>query len=872
MELLERAPFRDELGRLLRLAGQGRGSMLLLGGEAGSGKTVLLRRFAGEVGGRARFLVGACDALSTPRALGPLLDVADADPTLHRLLGELAPRDRLFASLLATLRSGPRPTLLVIEDAHWADEATLDLLRYLGRRVETTRALIAVTYRDDEVGPDHPLRRVLGDLATASGVVRRTLPPLTAAAVSRLAAERGVDANRLFERTSGNPFFVAEVLAAGDGIPATVRDAVLGRAARLPAAARAILDAAAVVAAPTSPALLGEIAATDPEAVEVCLTSGMLRSEGHEVAFRHELAREAVLTTISPVRRAALHARVLRALERAPPDARDPARLAHHAEGALDGQAVVRYALAAARRAAALRAHREAAAQYARALRWATALPPAERAALLEAHAHECYLTAQIDHAIASRQAALDLRRQSGDARKVGENRCRLAILYWAASRGAEADREAAAAVAMLEALPPGPELAMAYGTLCRLRGPTLGTQEARVWGDRAIALAERFDAVETLVEALLEVGADRLAEGDEAGRAQLERGLELALAAGLDDQAGRAYSNLGFGYGEQYRFDEAVPYLTAGIAFCADRDLDHARQYMTAWLAQCRYYQGRWAEATELADSVLGEPNVSPITRFGALYVRGMVGARRGTPDVAPFLDEALALAAGSGSRARLCAIRAARAEAAWLVRDRAQTVVEARAAYDLALARNQPWYVGELAYWRWRAGDLDAAPATAAEPFALQLAGDSADAAAAWDALGCPYEAARARAEGTDEAALRRALVAFESLEARPALAAARQRLRELGARAVPRGPRPSTRQHPERLTRRQAEVLALIAEGRGNHEIAARLHLSPRTVENHVSAILAKLDVTSRAEAARVAARHRASAQTEWSRGPN
>ena len=225
----------------------GSGRVVLLGGEAGVGKTALLRRFAAELASEARLLRGQCDRLATPRPLGPLFDIAGSDARLERLLTDNAPRDVLFRALLGGLAASSKPTLLVIEDAHWADEATLDLLRYLARRVEASHSLTVISYRDDEIGPRHPLRQMLGDLATAATVDRLLVEPLTAESVAAVAAGTGIDPTELHARTRGNPFFVTEVLAAGGGIPETVRDAVLARAARLPQEAWEALEAAAVI-------------------------------------------------------------------------------------------------------------------------------------------------------------------------------------------------------------------------------------------------------------------------------------------------------------------------------------------------------------------------------------------------------------------------------------------------------------------------------------------------------------------------------------------------------------------------------------------------------------------------------------------------
>jgi predicted ATPase len=694
-------------------------------------------------------LYGACDPLSTPRPLGPLLDVAAAGSDLARLLHDGARRDQLFGAFLAELARGAEPVLAVIEDAHWADEATLDLLRFLGRRLDPVRALMIITYRDDEVGPRHPLRLVMGDLATAESVRRLTLLPLSLTAVRTLAAGGDLDPVALHRQTGGNPFFVTEVIGAGiPGIPPTVRDAVLARAARLSPAGRAVVDAAAVIGPSIEPWLLAGVVEAAADAVDECIAGGMLRPAGNALAFRHELAREAVLDAIAPPRRLGLHARVLAALRTAPSP--DQARLAHHAEEAADREAVLAYAPAAAERAAALSAHREAAAQYARALRFAGALAPERRGELLDARSHECYLTDQMAEAIDAGQAALHVWRQVGDRRREGDRLRWLSRMYWFAGQNAEADQAARAALDVLEALPPGPELAMAYSHSAALRLAAWDNEEAIAWGERAIALAEPLGETETLAHALNSVGMGRLAGGDERGRAQLERSLDLALDAGLEEHAARAFSNLGVNHVAAYRFAEADRYLADGIAYCAEHDLDHQRFYMLAWYALSHLYQGRWTDATEAADAVVRQPTASPVSRIIALVARGRVLVRQGEPEATTVLDEALALASGTGELQRLAPVRAARAEAAWLDGDRARAATEAHDVFDRVVAHRHRWLVGELAFWLWRAGELAAAPAGAIEPFVLQIAGDWSAAAASWRALSRVFGQGRPRGGG--------------------------------------------------------------------------------------------------------------------------
>ncbi|HET9673497.1 MAG TPA: LuxR C-terminal-related transcriptional regulator, partial [Gaiellaceae bacterium] len=219
--------------------------------------------------------------------------------------------------------------------------------------------------------------------------------------------------------------------------------------------------------------------------------------------------------------------------------------------------------------------------------------------------------------------------------------------------------------------------------------------------------------------------------------------------------------------------------------------------------------------------------------------------------------LDEALELSLSGGHLQRLGHVHAARAEAAWLTGDRERAVDEARIVYPLALEKRHLWFAGELAYWQWKAGALDAWPDWIAPPYLLQLEGDPRAASEAWLARGCPYEAARALAEAEDEDAQLEALAELERLGARPLAKVVRQGLRARGA-SVPRGRRRSTRANPAELTARELDVLRLVAGGMRNAEVAEELVVSRRTVDHHVSSILRKLQVKTRGEAAAEAGR--------------
>jgi DNA-binding CsgD family transcriptional regulator len=857
VELLERERDLAVLADALDQAAGGCGRIALVSGEAGIGKTSFVEGFIATHAQGVCVLKGNCDPLFTPTPLGPLYDIARQ--TNARLLAELEngpKRAALFSSLLEMLRASRAPTVVVIEDVHWADDATLDLLKFLGRRMARTSALLVLTYREDEVAAQRSLRMLLGDLAASKATLRIELPRLSIEAIRTLVGTRALDPAALHRQTSGNPFFVTEILSsAACGIPPTVRDAVLARAARLSPAGRAVLEAAAVIGSRIDHRLLEQVLDGKVEGLAECTRSGMLETAGPGLAFRHELAREAVLTDLDPARFRELNRRALEASRKTDTRRAELAQLVQYAQGAGDSEAVREFGLAAARAAAAVGAHREAAAQYARILDHAADRPPAERARYCEAYAEECAIVDQLPEAEAARRQAIELWREVGDPLKEGENRAELAWPLVRAGRNAAADETSRQAIEVLEKLPPSRQLANAFRVQAHLRMLDRDCALAVRLGKTAIGLASCFDDDVTIAAAENVIGSALLVSGDDSGLDHLQRSIALAQQTGMDAQVGVGHCNIAASYGEQYRYAEAERHLAEGMAYTAERDLDYANHYMHAWLALTRLHQGRWDEASDIATSIIVRPSVSAISRIVSLVALGRVRARRGDPDADAVLDEALELAAKTETLQRLAPVRAARAEAAWLAGDAARTAVEAGAACDLALKRRHGWYAGELIFLRRLGGECVAAPSWCAPPFLLQMKGQWRRAAAAWEKLGCPYEKARALADG-DTAAQIEALEIFTRLGAAPAAALLRQRMRGAGIRHIPRGPRPTTRRNPYGLTVREMEILGCVADGLTNGRIGARLHVSPKTVDHHVSSVLAKLGATSRGEAARIA----------------
>ena len=855
IRLLEREQVLATLEAAFERAAVGRGELVLVGGEAGVGKTALLRAFCEGRRADARVFSGACDPLFTPRPLGPFVEIAEqigspfADAVADGGPHEVA---RTLVAECAASRA-----IVVIEDLHWADEASLDVLRLLVRRVEETPALVVATYRDDELDQAHPLRIVLGQLGSSRALRRVTVEPLSPEGVSTLAAPFGVDGAELYRKTGGNPFFVTEALEAStEEIPQTVRDAVLARLSRLGAAERALVEAAAVPRPHAELWLLEALVGGALEPLERCLASGVLFATANRVGFRHELARLAVEDSLPPDQLRVLHRAALAALASAPTPDLD--RLAHHADGAGDGEAVLRYAPPAAERAAARGAHREAAAHYARALRFAELLAPLELASLALRRSTECYVTDQQDEAIAEAQRAIECYRAIGDRRREGKAFCWLSNILWCPGKTAEAAEAAHAAVALLEQLPPTRDLAVAYGHVATVRMDADDREGTLSWASRALELARELGDDAIVCHELDTIGTIEFLNGRTEGRKQLEGSLRIGRELESDELVGRAFMHLAKASVRQRMHAYASRYIDDGLAYFAERGQLLWRLYLLAYRSQIELEQGRWDDAARTADLILRERWISTLPRTIALTVLALVRARRGDPGHRPLLDAARELAEGRGEPQRIAPVAAARAEVAWIEGRPELVAEETDAAFALAVERRSPWFVGELATWRRRAGAHAETDVAVAAPYAALAAGDHARAAELWDELGCPYDAALARADASDEASLRLAHERLLALGATPVAAIVARRLRARGVRSVPRGPREATRANAALLTKRELEVLVLIADGLKNAEVADRLVVSTRTVDHHVAAAFRKLDVHTRGQAVAVARR--------------
>jgi DNA-binding CsgD family transcriptional regulator/tetratricopeptide (TPR) repeat protein len=829
--------------------------MVCIEGEAGIGKTSLVLSFTEAHRLDARVYAGACECLSTPEALGPLRDVARDSRGLFAVLPS-SPLDT-FESLLMLLKGGRAPALLVIEDIQWADDATLDLIAYLGRRVRTLPVMVVVTLRHDEV-PRPQLASLWTDLPR-DFCERVDLRPLSLAAVSVLAVAAHRNAREVFDATAGNPFYVTEYLATkDDSVPRTVHDATLARAARLSPRARRTLDCAAIFPLRINEEILCSLADdSNHSGAEECLSSGMLNARGGMLAFRHELARRAVLDALSPLHRRNLHGAALELLRsRAQGRA---AEIAHHAEQAGAVEDLVAFSVLAADEAAALGAQREAVAHLDRALTHGVWLADADRASLLEGQATAGEHCGMFDVAAAAIERAIQERQRTGDVLGLG-NALRIAArILWMQGHPTRAEQYSDQALEVMREHTETWQYAMALSGHSQLDMLADRNTAAIERGTEAMARARRLGCWDIYIHALTNVATARCWMDAEEGLQHMTAGIAEARRLNQLDALPRLYSCLVYVMVHSRCYDGLAERFQEGIAAAAARDNAPLEAYIRGSYAIAQLDRGRIREAIEEARGVVDGPYSHGISRFTALIALSRGRVRTGHAE-GGILDQARALPAANRDIMRMAPIAVVDAEAVWLGIERPGAVERLRAAFDAVLpTQGETWALADTALWLIILGERVVVPPEAMRRLSpahrLHVTGDWRGAAEAWRKLGCPYEQAIALAQGT-ETEQREALALFDGMGAAPAAQRLRRLMRQRGIRSVPTGPRSARRANPAGLTPRQSQVLAELGSGRSNAEIAHRLRMSVKTVEHHVGAVLATLNAPSRLRAVQIA----------------
>jgi DNA-binding CsgD family transcriptional regulator/tetratricopeptide (TPR) repeat protein len=854
--LLERQVELQTLDAAVERAGTGQGSVVLVLGEAGIGKTSLVHAFLAAANGRARILAGGCEDLLTPRALGPLRDAVRSAPD-GPLAAALSPRadpDFVFTAVCDELASPPSPALLVIEDAHWADGATLDVLRYLGTRVQTLPAVLLVTYRDDALAREHPLRGFLGALGSKAAT-RLRLTSLTSEAVHEMATSIDVDASELFRLTGGNPFFVTEVLANPCAVvPPTVVDAVLARVRTLSSPAQTALGWLAVIPSGAEVGVLRSLV-DDLASVAEAERAGVVEVRGDVVAFRHELARRVVAESLPASARLELNADVLRVLLTRSDF--DPFRVLHHAVQAGDDAAVVTHGPAAAREAMRLGAHRQAATCYAQVLDRGYRLTTAERAGIGEAYAWALSSSNQLHAAAEAAETAAGLWQQDGDGSRLVRALVTLSRQQWLTERTTAARASAQRALELARPLGDSYQNALATANLGGLLVLNDQEEDGLPHLEEGLGIAERCGAASVATICRNYRGSALLQLGDLSGCDELLRSMAQATGRNDHEYVMRAYYNLIEGLWRLGEYRQALGYIEQAEQFGRGRDFRVYGYMFAARRCRLALMRGQWAQAEAgLRELLDGQDDPGMIGRE-TVPILARVLVRQGSADAPEWLAQAARHAARADVLEWLVPTGLAHIEHAWLTGDRAQ----AGQYPDLLLERtDRPgMHVqrGELLVYLRRLGHPAGPFPGCPEPYASALRGDWRCAADAWLSAGDPYERAVQLAESGQVEPTLEAFTALDALGAKPAAALVRGRLRGLGVARLPRRPQPGTMANPAGLTDRQLEILGLIATGLSNAEIAHRLVVSPRTVDHHVSAVLQKLGVRTRREAAARAA---------------
>ncbi|MDO6709748.1 AAA family ATPase [Aliiglaciecola sp. 2_MG-2023] len=867
---LEREAAIDKISNSISQIAQS-GKILLLSGEAGIGKTTLLEHVRSHADSTVDIYWSGCDPLFTPRPYAPIYDFAQLlSPTLLTQLENGAVPNLIYSSFFQAISQLGKPTILVIEDVHWADHASLDLIKYIVRRISFLPCLLCLSYRVDEVTQNHPLSSVLS-LVPSAHTVRVHLEQLSQDAVAKLSKDSGYDPDALHKITGGNPFFIAELLA-NNGynnhtIPASIREAVSSRVQLLGRNERELLQVLSLIPYSIPAVLIGKLFDENGESFAMaCVARKLLVCDQQSIfRFKHELVRLAILENQSPPQIKLTHKRIIECLETLSLGT-NLAWLVHHAEGALDAERVLKYAPNAATKAAELGAHKEAASFYSKALSFVEYAEPELAASLHENWAYEVSLTTHMQQTVIdARRHAISLWRALDRQDKVGENLRSLSRLYWYQGHAEKAEQYANQAIKTFESIPASSELAMAYSLRSQLDMLNDRTDDAIHWGNKALELAEQFSNPTVKAHALNNIGTALLMHGDATGEDKLRQSLAISEQHGFHEDVARVYTNFSDYCIRFKKLDLAETMTQKGIQYDIAHDLDSWTYYLVGLQAQLRQEQGRLIDAQTIAAGVQSIQNQTLLMKLPALIVLARVNLRLGVANSHELLNQALKDAQSTNENQYIIPARLGLIEYQWLNADNTTCIEEAKKHIDwlneLPPGVLNQWQSGELFFWSklLQYEIPNVRQDSISKPYQLQLAGNDEAAYSAWQTLGMPFNAAICllSIQGQRrQSSFVNAWQLFEKMQAK----ALQQKVRNIAASEgfadilpkLRRGPYSKTRKHPIGLTNKEQQVLKLLVTGASNLEIANTLSRSYRTIENHVSSILSKLNVENRVEA--------------------
>lgn len=860
MELIERDGFLKILQTYFKNIAFGEGHCVFVSGEAGIGKTSLVKAFCKEHKDDCNIYQGACDALVTPRPLAPLYDI------IWQVNGNLWPgnqtlekRSELFASLFRELANQNQKTIIVFEDIHWADEATLDFIKFFARRITQLPCLFILTFRDDESTVHSSVRNVLGQLPPDS-FTRLHLIPLSREAVTNMAIARGYNGEDVFAISGGNPFYVNEILASySPGVPENIKNAILDVYDQQEEGTKHAWQIFSVIPEGLEINRFAKLKSSWDEAMDHCFALKIIIVKNDRIIFKHELYRRTIETSLSPFKRIELNKVILNLFLSSFEAEGEIERILQYAKNANEDKLVIKYAPIAARRAACVGAHIEASKLFLTAIECSDPNDENQLAEFYEAYAYECYLTNKIKEAIIYTGKLLKILKEKENIEKTGNCLRFLSRLWWLDGNRKNAENFAEQAIDLLKNQPSSSAQAMAFSNMSQLKMLFDQPRECITWGERAIEIAREAHDEGALSHALNNVGSVQmnLPLLKEQGMKLLQESLAIALKNSFHEHAARAYSNLGSNGVKLKDYVLAKKILDEGIQYCEERELDSWKLNMLSFKAQMCLETGEWSMAYDIADTLLKTEDKPRGFKIGALIVLGTIKMRRGDEDAINLLLQAKAKSFETMELQRIIPSLIALLEYEWLTGkifietkelDSVKNMIEK--SIDIASR-------SEYAFWLWKARKYNIALVDFYEPYKLLNSGKIERAADFWAKALCPYQRAVFLFEGNEENK-KTALSIFQQLGANAISEKIKMEMRAIGIKKIPRGLRESTKNNPAQLTNRELDVLQLLQKGNQNKEIAGLLFISPKTTDHHISSILFKLDVNSRAKAVTEAVR--------------
>jgi len=860
MELIERDGALELLQTQFKNIAGGEGLCVVVSGEAGIGKTSLVKAFCKEHKDDCKIYQGACDALFTPRPLAPLYDI------LWQVNGNLWPhshteekRTDLFASFFRELTTQNQKTIIVFEDIHWADEATLDFIKFFARRIMQIPCLFILTYRDDESSFYSSVKNVIGQIPPDS-ILRLPLTPLSKDAVTKMASDKGYNGEDVFNISGGNPFYVNEILASySPGVPDNIKDSILDVYNRQEEGTKFAWQICSVIPEGLEINRFAKLKSSWDEGMDHCFALKIIIVKNDRVIFKHELYRRTIEASLSPFKRIALNKTILDLFLPSFEAEGEIERIVQYAKNSNENKLVVKYAPLAAQQAASVGAHVEASKLFLTAIEYSEGKEETQLAELYEAYAYECYLTNQVKQGIIYTEKLLPLLRKKIDNEKTGNCLRFLSRLCWLDGNRKNAEIFAEQAVALLNNQPSSPAKAMAYSNMSQLRMLFDQYAEAIVWGEKAIRIARELNDQEVLSHALNNVGSVQmlLSPSKQTGVDFLQESLAIALRNSFHEHAARAYSNLGSCAVKMRHYDFAKIILEEGIQYCEERELDSWKLNMLSLKAHVHLETGDWNEAYNIADNLLKNEDRPRGFKINALIVIGSIKMRRGDDDALELLLQAKTKAFETMELERVIPSLIALLEYEWLT---AKVSINKEDLEWVTNVIDRSIYLvdnSEFAFWLRKARNQYLQLKVIYEGYELNSVAKVQKAVVLWEKSGNPYAQALVLFEGNDDDK-RKAITIMHELGARAVCEKIKMEMRASGIRNIPRGLRASTKSNPAQLTNRELDVLHLLQKGIQNKEIAGALFISPKTADHHISNILFKLDVNSRSKAVAEAVR--------------